>query len=84
MFTCLFVSNVLGVNFASNLEQDSLSLVWCSTEGAGLIFGVAQREVLKSHWSNSCSSSSSVGPPTSIKHKSSFRTHAQHLIKRNY
>lgn len=33
----------------SNLELDSRSLVLCSTEGAGLMFGVAQREVLRSH-----------------------------------
>lgn len=70
--------------FVSNLEQDSLRRVWCSTEGAGLIFGVAQREVLRSHWSSSCRSSSSVGPPTSIKHKGSVRTHTriQYFIKK--
>lgn len=51
--------------YRSNLEQDSRRRVCCSTEGAGLMLGVAQREVLRSHWSNSCSSSSSVGPPTS-------------------
>lgn len=33
----------------SNLELDSRSLVLCSTEGAGLILGVAQREALRSH-----------------------------------
>lgn len=70
--------------FLSNLEQDSLRRVWCSIEGAGLIFGVAQREVLRSHWSNSCSSSSSVGPPTSIKQEQLQNTHVQYFIERNY
>ena len=50
----------------SDLEQESRRRVWCSTEGAGLMLGVAQREELRSHWSNSCSSSSSEGPPTSV------------------
>lgn len=71
------------LNFVSHLEQDSLSLVWCNTEGAGLIFGVAQREVLKSHWSNSCRSSSSVGPPTSIKQQQLQNIFAPYFIKGN-
>lgn len=49
MSICLFLADVLRLDFVSDLEQDSLSLVWCSTDGAGLMFGVAQREALKSH-----------------------------------
>lgn len=47
------------------LEFDSRRRLCWTTEVAGLILGVAQRDVLRSHWSSNLSSSSSVGPPTS-------------------
>lgn len=37
------------------------------------MLGVAQRDVLKSHWSSSFSSSSSVGPPTSANRQHPFK-----------
>lgn len=49
----------------THLELDSRRRLCWSTEVAGLMLGVAQRDVLRSHWSSSLSSSSSVGPPAS-------------------
>lgn len=48
-----------------HLEPASRSRLCCTTEAAGLMLGVAQRDALRSHWSSSFSSSSSVGPPAS-------------------
>ncbi len=62
------------------LEQDSRSRLCCSTEGAGLMLGVAQRDVLKSHWSSSFSSSCSVGPPTSADRSHHFTTLSNRLF----
>ena len=40
-----------------------------SREGEGLMQGVEHRDALRSHWSNSLSSSSPVGPPSSTEKK---------------
>lgn len=52
-------------NPGTHLELDSRRRPCWSTEVAGLMLGVAQRDVLRSHWSSNLSSSSSVGPPAS-------------------
>ena len=38
-----------------------------SREGEGLMQGVEHRDALRSHWSNSLSSSSPLGPPSSTE-----------------
>lgn len=55
-----------------HLELDSRRRLCWSTEVAGLMLGVAQRDVLRSHWSSNLSSSSSVGPPTSWENTASL------------
>lgn len=52
---------------AAHLEPASRSRLCCTTDAAGLMLGVAQRDALRSHWSSSFSSSSSVGPPASAE-----------------
>lgn len=72
------------------LELDSRSRLCWTTDVAGLMLGVAQRDVLRSHWSRSFSSSSSVGPPpswgthTRINDSAIGRPRDTHLPTRTY
>lgn len=59
------INSTCHIQLLTYLEFDSRRRLCWSTDVAGLMLGVAQRDVLKSHWSSNLSSSSSVGPPTS-------------------